>query len=249
LLRDSNVVVLPFLALPLISCGARRFAIAVACVFIIVAGVLVDASSQVRWRAGLRTAIEARIVWSPNAADRNLFRAHGMPAHPLGKQKKEFLEWVASDARPVYTRWFLKQPASYLRPWDYLFFGGRPFARPDTELVDYLNERFFPELQPYRGAPTKLADRVFRLLGFPLAVGLLFFFVPAVEWIARGAVSTNASWAAALTGALLVHGFFAYNLSGVDHPRHLLLSSVLYRVVPIYVALTVIGDWRGRRRP
>lgn len=248
LLRDSNIVVLPFLGLPLISCGARRFVVAVACVSIIVAGALFDASTQVRWRAGLRTAIEARIVWSPNAADRDLFRAHGMPAQPLGKEKKEFLEWVASEARPVYTRWFLKQPSSYLRPWDYLFLGGRPFARPDTDLVDHLNERFFPELQPYRGTLTAWADRLFRWLGLPLAIAVFFLFAPAAEWLARGAVSTPALWAASLTGALLAHGFLAYNLSGVDHPRHLLLSAVLYRLVPIYVVLTLIGARRDPRR-
>jgi len=244
-MRDANLIFLPFFMVPLVSCGRRRFLAVLIPIACVAAATLWHADRETRWKPGYQTAIMTRVI--VDGAVRREFEAAGMPHRPFREDRAAFLDWLGTTGRGFYMSWFLRQPGSYLRPWDYLFRGGEAFGRPTTDLVEHLQTKFFTKLQAYRGAVAPLADAVFRLLGVPVVVGLSFALVPLIEWRLRGSVGLASWWVGLLTLGVFVHGFAAYNLSGSDHCRHLLLSSVLYRIVPAFVVVAAVDMLRDRR--
>jgi len=246
-IRDANLILLPFFMVPLRACGRRRFLAALVPIACVAAATLWQANRETRWKPGYQTAIMTRVIVDSSA--RREFEAAGMPHRPFREDRIAFLDWLGTTGRGFYTSWFLRQPDSYRRPWDYFFRGGDAFGLPTTDLVEHFGKKFFAKLQAYRGAAAALADSVFRLLAAPVVVGMSFVLVPLVEWRWRGSVGLASQWVALLTIGVFVHGFAAYNLSGSDHSRHLLLSSVLYRVIPLFLGVAVADMWRGSRNP
>ncbi len=246
LLRDANVIFLPFFALPLAFCGRRRLLLAALVVAVVVGGAGWHAQHEVRWKIGYQTAIRTRVLFNRNARDE--FFAAGMPRHPFRANRREFLEWLGGPGRSVNTSWVLRQPASYWAPWEYFFRGGPALGRPNRDLIEHLDDKYFGELVRYRtGAVSTAVDAMFRWLAPPVAVGLLFAVVPLIEWRLRGSVGLNSLWVGLLTASIFVHGFAAYNLSGSGHARHILLSSVLYRIVPFALLAAVLDIWRSAK--
>ncbi len=236
LLRDANIVLVPFLSLPLIACGRRRLTACLVPLAMVSALAVWHADAEQRWLPGYRTSIWARVLGTPEAQQH--FREAGMPENPLGRGEGAFLEWMTEDGRQVYLDWVLRQRESYSEPWEYLYRGAST-ELPAQNLVDYFYERFLRRTGVQRGFVAELADRVFCFSALPLTILLLIAVVASIDVGANGVGHSMSLWIVVITLALLAHGFVTYNMSGSEHARHILASSILLRLVPLFVAAAV----------
>ena len=242
LTRDANLVLLPCLAAPLVYCGRRRFILVAILVATTCAIAFWHARVEVRWKPGYRTSILLRTATTP--VGRQYLYEAGMPKDPFLQDHDAFLDWLDTNGRRIYTRWFLSRSDSYWRPWGYLY-RGASIDIPEEDLVEYLHETYFVKLEAERGRTTLLANWVFRRSALPLlALSLLLPALLALGYH-RGRVDLMCTWVILLTAALLLHGFLAFNLSGSAHARHLLPSAVLLRLLPLLAAAAFTGYASG----
>ncbi len=247
LLRDSNLILIPFLVAPLILCGRRRMITACAVAAIVMLAGAWDANRQQRWKPGCYTAFMTRVITDPSA--KQYFEDRGMPDNPFHADHREFLEWLGKDGRRHYARWVVSKADSYVRPWEYLFLGGGNIGRPKTPLVDALFDKFWKDREWPRSASVMLADGLFTWAALPLALSVVFLVPLVVDAVRFRAFGIDASWIGVLAVAVVVSTFLSYHASGDSSARHVLASSVLYRILPLWTLAALVRSARRHRTP
>jgi hypothetical protein len=227
-LRDANLLLLPFFALPLLRHGWRRFGVIAALLTVVLVVGMVSAQLEQRWRTPYYTALVKRIARNPVALDH--FRAEGMPVQ-LGLTP-EMDAWLVEKGRGVYQRWVVSRPESYRAAWEELRKQGEG---------EFLRHRYFERLQNTpESLPTRAADWLYRISSPPRWVWLGILCLPLLDWLRNRQIDALSIWAAGLVPAGYLLAFSTYHGAGTEVVRHMLLVSVLYRVTFLVALLAAV---------
>ncbi len=219
-LRDSNLLLLPFLLLPALHHSRQRRFVAIALVCVVMVGGAAFAQQQRHWVIPYYNAIDKRIL--PDPAARLEFEAAGMPAEVFRDQAREFKAWFLERGQVTYQRWVLTRPASY---WE----AGRNLVRPNQS--SRLQELYF---ESFAGFPrpwvSSASETLFRALAWPLPIAVLLLLIPGWEVLRRGRIGGPAGWILVLALGIYVQAFATFHGDGVEIERHMLPATILYRI-------------------
>jgi hypothetical protein len=228
-LRDANLLLLPFFALPLLHHGRRRFGVIAALLTVVLVVGMVSAQLEQRWKTPYYTALVKRIARNPAAFDH--FRTEGMPAQ-LGLTP-EMDAWLVEKGKGVYQRWVVSRPESYRVVWEELRKQGEG---------EFLRHRYFERLEDTPDpAPTRVADWLYRISSPPRWLWLGILCLPLLDWLRNRQAGALSIWAAGLVPAGYLLAFSTYHAAGTEVVRHMLLASILYRLT-FFVALLAVVE-------
>lgn len=235
LLRDGNLVLLPFLLVPFVLSGARRFAIAAAlagALFIVGAA---DMQRNGRYKIPYFNAIYFRVMTSPE--DREWFYARGMPTHAAWNDPEIltawFDVWLPGGGQRVYQQWVVSRPRSYVQAWNHLVI---------EDESAYHRARYFDRLDslPERGIDA-VAELALRLTAPPPWLWVTILLLPAIDWLRNRQIAIGPLWSASLVVATYAATFGGYHSAQAEVPRHLLAATVLYRITFLMALVSLAG--------
>lgn len=237
-LRDANLLVLPAFLLP--ACyGALRQRSACALIVAVAIGVgWADSRAHQRTQFSLDNAVIGRVLVDDEATRR--FAAAGMPLSPrllegagkpglsnqraLRTSSPEFFAWSARHAAPLYWRWVLARPPSYVQAWR----ASESYYTAD--LAMYPAKLRLPILVRATGS--------FAPLGRGWWTLVLVVMVLGATAVTRG-LSPDAALAGFAYGTALVTQFVTYHADTVEVHRHMLVGLVLQRAA-FFMAAAVL---------
>ena len=219
-LRDSNLVLLPFLLPPALQHSRSRKLAAVSLVCAVMITGAAFAQQQRHWVIPYYNAVEKRILPEPRA--RAEFEAAGMPSDVFRDQAREFRAWFLDKGQSTYQKWVLTRSASY---WEV----GRNLVRANESAR--LRELYF---ESFADLPvpwvTKISEILFRASAWPLPFGVLLLLIPGWEVWRRGRMGGLPGWILVLAAGVYIQAFATFHGDGVEIERHMLVATVLYRI-------------------
>jgi len=235
--RAANVMVVPFLAVPLIAWfhdlrtfrplraglhpRPRRFVVGVAIALTCFAAGWGFAEASSGWRINYYTAIWTRIGPNPEA---RAFLARSGLSPRVKISSEEFQEWYAVHGRSEYQKWVVRQPDSYSQAWTWLD------RSDEAEVIraDYF-DRFEPSPASSRAAP--VAAWVQRATAIPPWLWLaLVVMAPIASYRRRGRLDALSIWLPFLALGTYVQSFATFHASGIEEMRHTMGASLMLRL-------------------
>ena len=253
LTRMTNVYVLPFVVLPLLARGWRRWAPAAAVALGLYVAVvsISDLRGKEYQRMTLTDVLMKRILPDPQAAA--YLSQRGMPTNDVvmayaGRATKsvqdelfvqcpEFRDWVDAKGKRAYESWLLSHPRRFAEAWQgILYYRIRlPWAAKDKTLPT-ISLRLLWHYYHLGQAPPWL----WGLLALaPLGIALVR---------SRRPVPALPLLSAALVPLTLVMGFVSYHGECVELPRLMMPTGLLYRVTLLIGFAACLQAVAGRRR-
>ena len=231
-LRDSNLLLLPFFAVPLLRHGWRRFGLAAALLVVAMLVGVISAQLEQRWKVPYYTVFTNRIARNPEA--REYFEARGMPGSLARlRMTPEMNTWMMERGRGLYQAWVVSRPESYRVVWKQL--------RKEGE-GEFLRRRYFEKrlknVPEPRVAPA--SEWLYRLSNPPRWVWLGFLCLPLLDWLRNRQVGALSIWVAVLVPGAYGLAFATYHGAGTEVVRHMLMVSMVYRLTFFLAAFVVI---------
>jgi len=219
-LRDSNLVLLPFLLPPALRHSRPRKLAAVSLVCAVVITGAAFAQQQRHWVIPYYNAVEKRVLPDPRA--RAEFEAAGMPSDIFRDQAREFRAWFLDRGQSTYQKWVLARSASYRE-------AGRNLVRANesARLQELYFESFADLPMPW---VTNLSEILFRALAWPLLFGILLLSIPIWEVRCKRRMGGLSGWILVLAVGIYIQAFATFHGDGVEIERHMLVATVLYRI-------------------
>jgi hypothetical protein len=251
LLRDVNLLFVPFLCIPLLAHRERRVLVLLAVVVTILAGVAWDISRNHRGSLYTQHAIYGFVGPSKEAGA--WFVERGMPRPPAGSARRQILyDWLNDDGVWLYRYWATTNRVFYADTW-------RLLTQPDGSTR--LDEAYFPDVRSSASPTLASAGGFLYLACAPLrSVWLCLLLLPALDYWRNRRIGTPALLAAGLVMGTYVQGFVAYVSDSLETHRHMIGAFVLYRfaaLVGLYAIVDIIRSptresgvvsWIGRRK-
>ena len=259
LVRDLNVILIPFLVLP-VAWMQRRVAVPLATGAVVLAAGIFDISVHDRGHWACLNVVLARVLPDPEARD--FFRERGMPLREeierhsgkvtvkdhreLTKDAPDFVKWVFDHGRSTYVTWLATHPAAAWRAMDFYA------SLDDVDLVS----RFASRMEP------PLPARITRLAwAWPRMPSLTLLSVVAAAWClllglrsrraGRGIASVEPRSALALctlcAAVFMVLG--AYHGDGLADTRHMVPSMILHRLGALLLIASLAAELAGHLFP
>jgi hypothetical protein len=255
LLRPANIPLLPFLAIPFVSClhdlrqwrpptagllpGWRRGVLALLFVALGCGVGLYFTEQTEAWRINYYSAMRRRVVKEPEAL--RYFRDAGLTT-PIDLFEPGFSAWYKVHARSTYPRWVLGRPASYAEAW-------RALDRRDE--ASSLRKGYSKEWRKVlgQGAEGGLAAWLLRLTAPPPWLWLcVILAAPCVRWWRTRKLDFLTLWIPALGIATYLQCFITYHASGIEVTRHTLGASLLLRFSLLLALFALLEPFVAGRR-
>jgi len=243
MVRDANLLVIPFLCLPLLAQlvqRSRRALVVLGLVFAILAGSAWDISRNDR--GSLYTYLSVFWRVGSDKETKAWFIARGMPKERMdtsdAKSLDDFYSWLNDGGTWTYRAWALMRPAYYADTW-------RLLAQPDGSLA--LPDEFFPKVEISRSPRlASFGDALYRASAPPRALWLAILLVPAFDAWRNRRIGVPSALAAALVVATYVQGFVSYVSDFSQIQRHMLGAYILYRFAFVIGLCAAVDVFRGR---
>jgi hypothetical protein len=255
LLRPTNVVLLPFLVVPLVSSvhdlrhwrplaagllpGWRRGVLALLLVAATGAAGLYFTEQTEGWRINYYSAMRRRVVKKPEAL--RFFRAAGLRA-PIDAFDPEFKAWYKVHGRATYQRWVVGRLASYSEAW-------QPLDRRDE--ARSLQARYSEEWRQVLGEDSGggVAALLLQWTAPPPWLWLcVILAAPVIRGMRTRELDFLMLWIPALGLGTYLQCFLGYHAAGIEVTRHTLGASLMLRF-SLFLALFALLEPFFTARP
>jgi hypothetical protein len=251
--RVINLLVLPFLVIPFVVCGRRRFVMTALAVAVLGGfGLLYSQTLGAPLRETSLTNIYMRRV-AHEKEFRNYFMSRGMPldaeerkfVNKTGSENKlelfaaspAFETWLRERGGKEYFRWVMGRPRSYRIAWNQLF--------------KHINgdNRWVSAGTLMRSVPRWL-EKLYLRVYLPFWLWLAALLLPLLSRVVYGSVRPVFLLAAGMVVAAYIQAFVGYHGDATEEARHMMSAFFIYRITIVLLVLESLKAliWGFRRR-